>query len=365
MESSGRTALRNVRVFDGFELSEPQTVVIDGGIIGNDAHGAREIDAAGCALLPGLIDSHVHLHSAEDLVTLASWGVTTGLDMACWPVERVRELRLSTDGADFRTPGLPAIGPGGVHALLLGVPAEAIILSPKDARLHVERRAAEGVDYVKGVSEAPGGGGPPSQALDELVVAAREHGMKTIIHADSVGAFSLAIATGAEVITHLPLVGVIRPEDVTTMQESGQVCVPTVAMLEGILASGLLGSDPSIDHVISSLSDLHRAGVMIVAGTDSNDEPGAPFQVHHGESLHHEFELMARAGMSPVDILRSATILAAETFGLNDRGTIEIGKRADLLLVDGDPTIDISATRAIRGVWCAGKEISDVHSDPR
>jgi imidazolonepropionase-like amidohydrolase len=358
MPNLSRTALRNVRVFDGVRLGDPGTVVIDGAVIGDDPVGAREFDAAGATLLPGLIDSHVHLHGPHDLDALAAWGVTTGLDMACWPVERVTALRKAAGGADFRTPGLPAIGPGGIHARMPAMPNDAIIVTPEDARQHVGRRVSEGVDYVKGIAEAPGQGGPPAEALAALVATAREHGLKTVVHADSPGAFSLAVGTGAEVITHLPIVGTIREEDAAAMKAAGQVAVPTLTMLEAILASGLLGDDASIDHLCASLAALHRAGVTIVAGTDANNEPGAPVQVRHGESLHQEFGLMAQAGMSPVEILRSATVVAARVFGLDDRGVIKPGKRADLLLVDGDPTTDISATHAIRAVWCAGTEIT-------
>jgi len=68
-------------------------VVIDGAVIGSDPAGAREIDAAGTVLLPGLIDAHLHLHGRDTLEQLAGYGVTTGLDMACWPQELVNSLR--------------------------------------------------------------------------------------------------------------------------------------------------------------------------------------------------------------------------------------------------------------------------------
>jgi imidazolonepropionase-like amidohydrolase len=359
MPNLSRTALRDVRVFDGVRLGDPGTVVIDGAVIGDDPTGARELDAAGATLLPGLIDVHVHLHGPHDLDALAAWGVTTGLDMACWPVERVTALRQATDGAaDFRTAGLPAIGPGGNHVHIPGMPEDAIILTPQDARQHVRRRAGEGVDYIKGIAEAPGEGGPPAEALAALVATAREHGLKTVIHAASTGAFSLAVSSGAEIITHVPVVGTISDEDAAAMRAAGQVAVPTITMMEGILAAGPLGGDALIDHLLASLATLHRYGVTIAAGTDANNEPGAPVPVRHGASLHHEFELMARAGIPPVEILRSATVVAADVFGLDDRGVIKPGKRADLLLVDGDPTTDISATRAVRAVWCAGTEVT-------
>ena len=82
--------------------------------------------------------------------------------------------------------------------------------------------------------------------------------------------------------------------------------------------------------------------------------PKSPAQVPHGESLHAELALLVDAGLTPVDALRAATVLPAEVFGLPDRGVIEPGRRADLLLLDADPLLDITATTAIEAVWVAG-----------
>ncbi len=88
MTSIKPTALIGVQVFDGERLSESRTVVIAGHGIraaDNDTEGASTIDVAGAVLLPGLIDPHVHLDSRQTLQTLAAWGITAALDMACWP----------------------------------------------------------------------------------------------------------------------------------------------------------------------------------------------------------------------------------------------------------------------------------------
>jgi imidazolonepropionase-like amidohydrolase len=110
-------------------------------------------------------------------------------------------------------------------------------------------------------------------------------------------------------------------------------------------------------HAKSTVATFHRAGVVILAGTDSNDDLTAPYQVAHGESLHEELERLVDAGLTPSEALRGATSLAAGTFGLTDRGVIAPGCRADLVLVDGDPTRAISATRNIRGVWIGGYRV--------
>ena len=191
--------------------------------------------------------------------------------------------------------------------------------------------------------------------LRALVEAAREYGLKTIMHAATPGAYTMAVESGAEFVTHTPIAGGVRAHDVAAMRSAGQKSIPTITMMEALLTAFMTSGPPSgrADHLGEVLGDvgrLHRAGVEILAGTDANAEQSAPLPVPHGKSLHHEFELMARAGITPVEILRSATVLPARAFGLADRGAVRPGMRADLLLVNGDPTRDITATRDIRAV---------------
>ena len=93
---------------------------------------------------------------------------------------------------------------------------------------------------------------------------------------------------------------------------------------------------------------LHEAGIPVLGGTD---------QATHGISIHRDFELLVQAGLDPIDVLEGATSKAAAAYGLADRGRIAPGLRADLVLVEGDPTADIKATRAIQRVWKIGVEI--------
>src|ERR1700730_307041 len=116
-----RTALTNVRVFDGRQLQPPATVVIEAGRISTDpktpkGHGdAQVIDGEDGVLLPGLIDAHVHLRDRHTLERLASFGVTTALDMACAPPELVNSLRGLRRLTDIRSTGTAAIPPGSPH----------------------------------------------------------------------------------------------------------------------------------------------------------------------------------------------------------------------------------------------------------
>lgn len=355
MTTLGRTALRDVRVFDGRGLTEPRTVVIDGAVIGADATGAEVVDAAGAVLLPGLIDAHIHPEGHDALAALAAHGVTTGLTMATWPAELVAALRDAPGLTDIRSAGLPAIGPGGLHARMPGLAELAVVRDPAHARRFVADRVAEGSDYLKIMLEAPGEGGLPEDVAAELVAAAREHGLTVVAHAGSQGAYALALDVGADVITHLPLGAPLTDDHVRRIAADGRVVIPTLEMMHGL--AGALNLPPgSYEAAAHGVAALHAAGVPILAGTDANVTPGVPYQPAFGASLHDELARLVDAGLSTAAALRAATSLPARHFGLTDRGAVEPGLRADLVLVDGDPIADISATRAIRRVWLAGAE---------
>jgi imidazolonepropionase-like amidohydrolase len=97
---------------------------------------------------------------------------------------------------------------------------------------------------------------------------------------------------------------------------------------------------------------MNAAGVRLLAGTD------APNLTGHGVSLHGEMQLLTRAGLSPLEALKAATLTPAQAFRLSDRGRITQGARADLVLVEGNPLQDIELTRAIVRIFKKGFEVS-------
>ena len=110
----------------------------------------------------------------------------------------------------------------------------------------------------------------------------------------------------------------------------------------------------TVEHgvLLSVVRQLHAGGVDVIAGTDA----GAPGTTH-GASLHGELALLVEAGLTPSQALTAATKTPADRFGLKDRGQIKPGLRADLVLVNGDPTNDIKATRAIARIFKNGFEV--------
>jgi imidazolonepropionase-like amidohydrolase len=349
----GKFALTNVRVFDGARLVPSATVVIDGPVIGTDPAGATIVDGHGAVLLPGLIDAHVHLDGPGRLQTLASYGVTTVLDMASVP-EATAALRGLAGQPDVRSAGIPAIAPGSLHSHFPGIGQRGLIATADEARRFVAERIAEGSDYIKIVIGSPFADHDQA-TIDALVAAAHEQGKLVVAHASSTAAVRKAQLAGADILTHAPLDQKIAPAVAADLAELGRVVVPTLTMMAGIVANI---APPGADYAYAqaSVTVLREAGVPILAGTDANDSAGTPSPVPHGESLHQELELLVAAGLTAVEALLAATARPARYFGLADRGAVEPGMRADLILVEGDPIRDIRATRAISRIWCGGIE---------
>lgn len=349
-------AITNVRVFDGNGLSEPRTVVIENGLISDKITADTAIDGNGNTLLPGLIDSHVHLEGAESLRNAAQWGVTTMLDMGT-DTDAVKDSR--------GRPGLPAILGSGISAAPTGslhaTMGCAAVTTKEEARAFIADRVAENVDYIKVIADSRNKAGSviiDEAVLAELVVAAHENNLKVIAHVTLDASIDMCFRTDVDVITHLPLGKPIDAELAMKIIKKRMAAIPTLVMMQcffnAIPPEASLSGGMDYANSAASMNALENAGVIIMAGTDANT---TVCRVIHGESLHSELQLMVAAGMSPLEALRSATVVPAEYWGLNDRGLIEPGRRADLVLVEGNPTQDISATKNIMGVWINGEQV--------
>lgn len=346
--------LTNVRVFDGQRLTAPCSVVIDHGVIGIAALGARTIDCGGATLLPGLIDAHIHLTDVTTLEQLAGYGVTTALDMACWPPTLVNSLRNQTGLTDIQSAGIPAVTPGSLQAQLPGFPQADIVTSSNQATGFVAARVAEGSNYIKVITGTPGADGLDQPTLNAVTNAAHGFGKQVMAHATTADDVAMALLAGIDMIHHVPLDTALTSSAAAQYVSGHCVSVPTLTMMEGFANLGI----PGLNYAAASgsVAALHQAGVRILAGTDSNHLQGIPVQPAYGSSLHHELELLVDAGLSPVEALRAATVLPAQSFGYRDRGAVLPGYRADLVLVDGDPTTDITATQDIQRIWVGGIE---------
>jgi imidazolonepropionase-like amidohydrolase len=387
---SSTFAIRGVRLFDGREVTEGTTVLIrDGRVVEAGAGieippGMPVVEGRDRTLLPGFIDAHVHTFDPDVLVQSLAFGVTLNLDMftqpgllAGWKAEQA-EGRAS-HRADIRGAGYMATAPGG-HGTQYGMPVPTLE-SPEDVPAWVAARIDEGADHAKIILEDGSAHGITLNTLDQatleaLVTESHRHGLKAVVHVSTLEDGVRAVDAGADGLVHIWVDRAPSQELSEQMAESGVFVIPTLTVLESIrgVASGrgLLGDEAtagllapgarqslgssfpagpgtSWEAIRESVAALHTAGVPILVGSDAPN-PGTT----HGASVHREMELLVEMGFSPVEALRSATSIPARAFDLEGRGIIGNGSRADLVLVDGDPTRDITASRRIVAVWKAG-----------
>lgn len=395
--------VKDVRVFDGERGTEHRSVLVENGRISRVGgaglqvpRGTEVIDGRGRTLLPGLIDSHVHLTDsvAADLRQALSLGVTTVLDMFSGSTrfERIKEMRAadSVGLADVRTAGTGASAPGG-HPSQMGGPKFPAVADSSQAADFVSQRVAEGSDFIKIVYDDLASLGMSLPMLQKntlygLIAAAHAHGKRAVVHALSEPYARTAIEAGADGLAHLFTGATVSDDFAGVVASHGAFVIPTLGVVfascgqpngAAIVGDSLLlpyirpmwrpmmsrvinwpNGPKSCDGTRAAVRQLAAKKVPILAGTDA-PSPGQTY----GASLHGELVLLMSAGLTAPEALTAATSAPARAFGLSDRGRIDPGLRADLLLVEGDPTTDITATRRIVAIWKRGVKVARARYD--
>jgi imidazolonepropionase-like amidohydrolase len=393
-QPTGHVLIQNVRVFDGERVVPRTSVLVSEGRIARIAPtitapaGAQVVDGAGKTLLPGFIDSHTHSWGTA-LRDAATLGVTTVLDMFTEPnaAAGFRKLDGTPDGrdqADFRSAGVLVTAPKG-HGTQYGMPIPTIT-SPNDAPAFVDARLAEGSDYIKIVYDDGRAYGFKLATVDKatmqaVITAAHARRKMAVVHIGDLASARDAISAGANGLVHLFVDSMPDAGFAKLVASRRAFVVPTLTVLEAIssrkggesvaadarLAPYIRGENAQtlktsfparpgpprlFEAALETVKQLHAAGVPILAGSDAPN-PGTA----HGASIHREMQLLVEAGLTPTEALRSATSVPARAFSLADRGRIAQGLRADLVLVNGDPTTDILATRDIVTIWKRGAAV--------
>ncbi|MFJ5259824.1 amidohydrolase family protein [Streptomyces sp. NPDC088387] len=367
-------------MFDGERVIAATDVMLEDGLIiavGAAAAGAAdvEIDARGETLMPGLIDAHTHTFDGSSAEALR-YGVTSELDMFCLPrpLARYRELADHRDDvADLRSAGTVATAPGGhpipLLASLVGTvidPSDVteieFVTDPAQAPHFVRARLEEGADYLKIIIDDGTVHGTDLPVMTPAVAtalteAAHDAGLRVIAHTVTAAEANIALDAGVDGLAHVwadlaPKAPASR-RLAERIHAQGVFVVTTLAYFEAITAqrpgTARCSHTGHYTNAVGALRALHRAGVPLLAGSDAT-----PFVPAHGAGLHRELWLLTQAGLSAEEVLASATSVPALHFDLADRGRIAPGMRADLLLIEGDPTRDISALSSRTAVWRRG-----------
>lgn len=377
---------------------------------------ALRIDAAGRTVIPGLIDMHAHLLSGgfdtvvdtgasygeltqrRALAQMLYWGVTS-CHFSVQPLTNVRWLRAGLSSGDIAGPRLYLSGPG------VTAPRGWAGSNLPDARLELDsvddvpsaigRLAEHGVDFIKIFYDdmccAFHRAMPKLNrtVMQAVIREAHRHGLPVAVHVYELDGHLEVLEAGGDLLYHSAVTGAIDDRYIRLARASGSAYIATLSIyndtydpdavrawsaspevqatvpsitLDTLGAGGPLDAFESftkrdamrrnLPTIMDNLRRIHEAGVPFAVGPDTG-VPG----VFPGISVHREMELMVKAGVPPANVLQAATRQAAALLGDPLAGTIERGKRADFLLLDADPLVDIRATRAIAAVWQNGAAV--------
>lgn len=361
--------------------------------------GAKVLDLKARTVLPGLIDSHTHLSSDRAGNEGIAASVTDSLPLSSYETQwngmktlragftTVRNLgdekgkvlaykeavkrgwvqgpRILDAGESLSTTGGHMDGRVGladdVHPMIA---TENLCDGVDDCRRAVRRQVGRGADVIKfattgGVNS---GTGLATRMFEDeakaLIDTAHAYGRKVAVHAHGLEGVKLAVRLGADSIEHGTM---IDADTARMMAKNGTFYVPTLSTVNGYLER--LAANPNayppavkaqIDWRIGitgkSLQIAYPLGVRIAYGTDAGVSK-------HGRNAD-EFELLVKFGMPAAEAIKAATINAATLLGLEKEiGTLEVGKSADIIAVDGDPLADVRVLKAMKFVMARGEVI--------
>lgn len=407
-QTSNTFAIRDVNIFNGFrDIGIGSVLVVRGRIaaVGQVPlpAGIPVYDGHGDTVLPGLIDASAHTIdqvtndptqglprsdtpalSATNRSDALRFGVTSEITTFGDPdlIAAARQERQSlarTDEADLWSSGVGVTVPNGNPPdAVLGY-AFPRLTAGADPGQFVADRLQEGSDFISLIVDDGSlyGGFGPTLTVDQasaVVAAAHRYGRLAVAEAPDLNDVEIAVQAGANGLNHPPFNGVMDNSLVQTIRQQHTFVITTLSTFDCGLGADQLLNNPQVQPYLSAtqlaalnlrfpfcpaswlqvgsenIGLLHSAGVPIVAGTDAGGGVAA-----HGASMLSELaELVNDAGLTPAQALTAATATPAREFGLCDRGRIAPGMRADLLMVNGDPTADINALPGIAEIWKNG-----------
>ena len=326
------------------------------------------VDGTGRFLMPGLTDMHIHLNFQTDLLLYVANGVTAVRNM--WGTAWTLELQQKIKSREILGPELFTSGP-----IMDGDPPDwegsEVVTTPEEAMTSIEQQVAAGYQFIKVYNNLD------LDVYDAIIESAGGHGLPVVGHVPYNVGLEHVLQSGQYSLEHL--IGYDLFDSDGNLEaltaELGVWNCPTLVVydkyrqVDELHETGVEGQEYvhpqtrawwktsgtylpyAMKALLAKTEELHDLGAPLLAGSDATNPYVVP-----GFSLHEEMKLLVQAGLSPHDVLTSATVGPAENLGVDQRaGTVELGKDADLILLEDNPLLDISATRSIVGVLIKGQ----------
>jgi len=350
--------IKNVKVFDGENTIENTSVKITGDRIEDVSPqieisgGLEVIDGNGKTLIPALFNAHVHAWLPQSLSQAAKAGVLNVMDMHGFEdfQQNMRRLKDSTNFARYFVAGYAATAPGG-HGTQFGF-AVPTLVKPESAQKFVKERVKSKVDYIKIIVE-PSLKTLSIETVAAIVKEAHLANLIAVVHISRLEDAIQVLESNADALVHIWWDKPVNKAKLEKLAENKDFfIVPTLlTTLKAFEAMGENSKDLLTKaELLAEVKKLHEAKIPILAGTDPPN-----LNINYGTDLYEELFLFQEAGLSNIEILKTATSNVAKAFNLKEMGYLKKNYIADMLLINGDPTENIEDIARIERIWKAGK----------
>lgn len=354
--------IRNVTLFDGNAIIENTSVLVENGKILKVAptieSTADQIDGTGKFLMPALSNSHVHAFSALALKEAAQAGVLQVFDMhgmEQYQRQMQETFSANPEYADFYFAGSAATVPGG-HGTQFGFKVPTLT-KPEEAKSFVENRKAAGANYIKIIVE------PWKETLDRptisaLIKQAHLQDVPAVIHISKLEDAKFVLDEKADGLVHIWWDKKADTSVLNKLKATNSFFVIPTLLTSHLALNTIRELNPegvylTNEEISAEAKKLYDAGIPLLAGTDP---PNAG--INYGSDLYKEMNLMSKAGIPNLEVLKTATSNPSVYFNLNDTGFIKEGFKANMILLDKNPIDTMENISFINTVWKLGQPVT-------
>ncbi len=356
--------IEDVKLFDGNKVVEHATIYIKDGLIAsidsvktslNCKYNYR-INGHNKTLIPGLINAHVHIQSREDLTKSANAGILTVMELLRLQEDSIPVYKILSDSANFPyfyTSGIGADMPDAVIKRFIQKLNPYAPTTIKDVDTFISDRVNKKVDFIKILQDSRLPQKFSDSLFDKLISETHKNNLLAIVHSETLRDARYEFNHGADIIAHGWIDSLITDDELSKWKERPFYVIPT--LLVHLSVKKQLNPKSytlTAEQISGEIGRLHKAGITLLAGLDSPND-----NLNFTTDFYKELALYVRAGLSPLEALKTATVNPAKAYKLKDKGEIKVGTSADLVLVNGDLLSDINKLNNVASVWKKGIKI--------